>query len=85
MGYKTKKPKSTKASKSVAAEMKSAASATTKTVNKKRRDNRANLGDYLFPAKMPSGSKIGAASTSKKTTKSKLLKMRAQKGTHLNV
>jgi hypothetical protein len=80
-----KKPKSTKASKSVAAEIKSSASNTTKTVIKRRKDSSANLGSYLHPAKMPSGSKIGAASTSRKTTKSKLLKMRAQKGTHLNV
>jgi hypothetical protein len=46
-----------------------------------------NLGAFLVPkgAKMPSGSKIGAASTSKKTAKAKLLKTRAQKGAHVNV
>jgi hypothetical protein len=56
-----------------------------KATTKKRKNMGANLGHYLHPAKMPSGSKIGAASTSKKTTKAKLLKTRAQKGTHLNV
>jgi len=39
----------------------------------------------LYKSKMPTGSKIGAASTSKKTTKRQMLNKRGQKGTHLNV
>jgi len=84
--YKPKEPKSlsprggeavrTKKVEDVAAQMKS---------TKKRRDNSANLGNYLYKSKMPTGSKIGAASTSRKTTKRQMLNKRGQKGTHLNV
>jgi hypothetical protein len=56
-----------------------------KATTKKRRDNSANLGAFLYKAKMPTGSKIGAASTSKKVTKRQMLSKRGQKGTHLNV
>jgi hypothetical protein len=52
---------------------------------KKRKDTSSNLGHYLHAAKMPTGSKIGAATTVKKTTKAKMLSKRAQKGVHLNV
>jgi hypothetical protein len=55
-----------------------------KTTVKKKKDNSANLGRYLHPAKLPSGSKIGA-STTVKMPKQKRLKMRAQKGARLNV
>jgi hypothetical protein len=72
---KFKKPKML----SVAKEMKSEP---VKTKIKKKKDNSANL--YLHPAKLPSGDKIGA-STTVKMTKQKRLKMRAQKGAHLNV
>jgi hypothetical protein len=74
---KFKKPKSVLSkTEKVAGEMKA---------TKKRKDTSANLGHYLHAAKMPTGSKIGAASTSKKTTKAKMLNKRAQKGLHLNV
>jgi hypothetical protein len=43
-----------------------------------------NLGSYAHAAKLPTGAKIGK-STGAKTTKAKVLKMRAQKGAHLNV
>jgi hypothetical protein len=43
-----------------------------------------NLGKYAHAAKLPTGAKIGKASVAK-TTKRKVLNMRAQKGAHLNV
>jgi hypothetical protein len=43
-----------------------------------------NLGKYAHPTKLPTGAKVGK-STGAKTTKAKVLKMRAQKGAHLNV
>jgi len=43
-----------------------------------------NLGKYAHAAKLSTGAKIGKASVAK-TTKRKVLNMRAQKGAHLNV
>jgi hypothetical protein len=68
----------------VAKDVVKTSSSPVKTTKIKKRDNSANLGRYLHPAKLPSGDKIGA-STTVKMTKQKRLKMRAQKGAHLNV
>ena len=72
---RTKKPKTIK----VVREMKSEPIKTTIKKNPIK-----NLGKYAHAAKLPTGAKVGK-STGAKTTKAKVLKMRAQKGAHLNV
>jgi hypothetical protein len=67
----------------VARDIVKTASGTVKTTKIKKNPIK-NLGHYAHAAKLPTGAKIGKG-TGAKTTKRKLLNMRAQKGAHLNV